>query len=88
MILSGDAVHLRLKDKIVVVTAAGQGIGRASAIAMAAEGATVWATDLNEKALRSLAAVADIRTVKLDVLDHDAIVAFFDRLPTIDVLFN
>ena len=79
---------MRLKDKIVVVTAAGQGIGRASAIALAAEGATVWATDLNEKALLSLSAVANIKTAKLDVLDQTAIVAFFDKLPKIDVLFN
>ncbi|MEO8057110.1 MAG: SDR family oxidoreductase [Burkholderiales bacterium] len=79
---------MRLKDKIVVVTAAGQGIGRASAIALAAEGATVWATDLNEEALRSLSAVANIKTAKLDVLDQTAIVAFFGQLPKIDVLFN
>ncbi len=79
---------MRLKDKIAVVTAAGQGIGRASALAMAAEGATVWATDVNEEALGSLSAVANIRTARLDVLDEGAIVAFFDELPKIDVLFN
>jgi len=79
---------MRLKNKIVVVTAAGQGIGRASAIAMAAEGATVWATDVNEEALRSLGAMANIKTAMLDVLDQSAIVSFFDKLATIDVLFN
>jgi 2-keto-3-deoxy-L-fuconate dehydrogenase len=79
---------MRLKNKIVVVTAAGQGIGRASAIAMAAEGATVWATDVNEDALRSLATIGNIKTAMLDVMDQNAIVAFFDKLATIDVLFN
>lgn len=79
---------MRLKNKIVVVTAAGQGIGRASATAMAAEGATVWATDINEEALRSLSDTPNIKTAKLDVLDQDAIVAFFDKLPKVDVLFN
>ena len=44
----------RLKDKRVLVTAAGQGIGRASALAMAAEGAHVFATDVNVAALESL----------------------------------
>lgn len=79
---------MRLKDKITVVTAAGQGIGRASALAMAAEGSIVWATDVNEEALRSLGGIANIRTARLDVLDQGAIVAFFDALPKIDVLFN
>ena len=46
----------RLAGKTAVVTAAGQGIGRATAIAFAEEGATVWATDINEAALKALAA--------------------------------
>ena len=46
----------RLSGKLALVTAAGQGIGRASALAMAREGATVIATDVNEAALQSLAA--------------------------------
>ncbi|RZL67189.1 MAG: SDR family NAD(P)-dependent oxidoreductase, partial [Variovorax sp.] len=49
---------MRLKGKTVLVTAAGQGIGHASVLAMAAEGATVWATDVNEKLLESFAGVA------------------------------
>ena len=79
---------MRLSGKTVVVTAAGQGIGRASAIAMAGEGATVWATDVNESALESLSGTANIKTARLDVLDQAAIEAFFSKLATVDVLFN
>ena len=46
---------LRLQDKRALVTAAGNGIGRASALALAREGAQVWATDINEAALADLA---------------------------------
>ena len=57
----------RLKEKVCLFTAAGQGIGRATAIAMAAEGATVYATDVNLKLLESLKAYPGIITQKLDV---------------------
>src|SRR6516225_5765009 len=79
---------MRLQGKTALVTAAGQGIGHASALALAAEGAQVWATDVNEKLLERYAGVANIRTAKLDVLDKAAIDAFFAGLPTLDVLFN
>ncbi|RZI93408.1 MAG: SDR family NAD(P)-dependent oxidoreductase, partial [Variovorax sp.] len=79
---------MRLKGKTVLVTAAGQGIGHASVLAMAAEGATVWATDVNEKLLESFAGVANVQTARLDVLDKAAITALFAKLPTLDVLFN
>lgn len=79
---------MRLKGKTVLVTAAGQGIGHASVLAMAAEGAQVWATDVNEKLLERYAGVANVRTARLDVLDKDAIGAFFKALPALDVLFN
>jgi len=79
---------MRLKGKTALVTAAGQGIGHASVLAMAAEGAQVWATDVNEKLLERYAGVANVRTAKLDVLDKDAIAAFFKSLPALDVLFN
>ena len=64
----------RLIGKRCFVTAAGQGIGRASALAMAAEGAQVWATDINPKLLQAYEGVAGIHAVPLDVLDKRAIV--------------
>jgi len=79
---------MRLQGKTALVTAAGQGIGHASALALAAEGATVWATDLNEKLLERFAGVANVKTAKLDVLDKPAIGTFVKTLPALDVLFN
>jgi 2-keto-3-deoxy-L-fuconate dehydrogenase len=79
---------VRLKNKTALVTAAGQGIGRASALALAAEGAQVWATDVNASALASLAGVERIRTVALDVLDKSALQRVIGEMPAIDVLFN
>lgn len=79
---------MRLKGKTVLVTAAGQGIGRASALALAAEGAQVWATDVNEKLLASYDGVARVRAHKLDVLDKAAIGKTIAAMPAIDVLFN
>jgi 2-keto-3-deoxy-L-fuconate dehydrogenase len=77
----------RLAGKTALVTAAGQGIGRASALAMAAEGAQVVATDLNPAGLASLAG-PNIATRVLDVLDDAAIQRTLDELPPLDVLFN
>jgi len=79
---------MRLQGKTALVTAAGQGIGYASALALAAEGAQVWATDVNEKLLDRYAGVANVQTARLDVLDKAAIDAFVKTLPTVDVLFN
>lgn len=78
----------KLGGKVVVVTAAGQGIGRASALAYAQAGAQVWATDINEEALATLAGSANIETAKLDVLDSASVTAFFERIGAVDVLFN
>jgi 2-keto-3-deoxy-L-fuconate dehydrogenase len=77
-----------LSNKTVVVTAAGQGIGRASAVAFAAGGAKVWATDINDQALASLSGVAGVETAHLDVLDAAAVSALFARIGQVDVLFN
>jgi 2-keto-3-deoxy-L-fuconate dehydrogenase len=79
---------MRLKGKICVVTAAGQGIGAATAQAFAREGATVWATDVDARKLDALAGVAGIRPCKLDVLDKAAIEALAGHTGAIDVLFN
>ena len=79
---------MRLEGKTALVTAAGQGIGNASALAMAAEGAQVWATDVNASLLASYANVPNIRTAVLDVLDKHAILALMDELPALHVLFN
>jgi 2-keto-3-deoxy-L-fuconate dehydrogenase len=78
----------KLEGKVVVVTAAGQGIGRASALAFAAAGAKVLATDINEEALASLAGESSIETARLDVLDHAGVAAFFEQVGAVDVLFN
>ncbi len=79
---------MRLKGKTALVTAAGQGIGRACVLAMAAEGAQVWATDVNPKLLDSYDGVPNVRTVVLDVLDKAAITRVVGELPPLDVLFN
>ncbi len=79
---------MRLKGKTALVTAAGQGIGKASALAMAAEGATVWATDVSEKLLASYAGIPNIHTTALDVMDKSVIQKIIAGMPAVDVLFN
>ena len=79
---------VRLKGKTALVTAAGQGIGRACVLAMAAEGAQVWATDINAKLLESYQGLANITAVPLDVLDKAAILALIEKLPPLQILFN
>ena len=84
----------RVAGKTALVTAAGKGIGRASALALVREGATVWATDVDDSALAELAAEAvkaglsDLKTGRLDVLDTAAVQAFAARTGKVDVLFN
>lgn len=79
---------MRLKGKNALVTAAGQGIGRASALALAAEGAQVWATDVNATLLENYKGVANVTALPLDVLDRAAIQKLLAELPAMDVLFN
>ena len=78
----------RLAGKTAFVTAAGQGIGKACALAFAAEGAKVWATDINEKLLEGYTGVANITARKLDALDDKAITTLAQEVGTIQVLFN
>ena len=79
----------RLSGKRAIVTAAGQGMGRATALAFAGEGAEVFATDINQAAIDDLAAgQAMITARRLDVTDAGAIQTFADEAGNIDVLFN
>ena len=78
----------RLQGKRCFVTAAGQGIGRATALAFAREGASVMATDLDERLLAELAGQPGITTRRLDVTDAAAITAAVAEAGRIDVLFN
>ena len=77
----------RLAGKRCFVTAAGQGIGRATALAMAAEGAMVTATDRNAALLADLAH-PNIRTAPLDVLDDAAVAAAAAAAGQTNILFN
>jgi 2-keto-3-deoxy-L-fuconate dehydrogenase len=75
----------RLAGKRALVTGAGQGIGRETAELFAAEGAVVWASDVNAAALESL---SPANKVVLDVTDAEAVLALASEIGSIDVLFN
>jgi len=77
----------RLQGKTAFVTAAAQGIGRATALAFAAEGARVIATDVNEAGLASLAGPS-IATHRLDATDPESIIRMAAQAGPVDVLFN
>lgn len=79
---------MRLAHKTLLVTAAGQGIGHAAVLAMAAEGATVWATDVNPSLLNAFAGQPHIHTAPLDVMDKAAIHALVQRMGVVDAVFN
>jgi 2-keto-3-deoxy-L-fuconate dehydrogenase len=78
----------RVEGKRILVTAAGQGIGKASVLALAAEGARVLATDRDEGLLAAYRGVAGVETARLDVLDDDAVRRTIEGMERIDVLFN
>ncbi len=79
---------MRLAGKKALVTAAGAGIGRATAIAFAREGAHVFATDIDSRSLEDISGVDGIQTRLLDVTSSDAVAAAAGELGAVDVLFN
>jgi 2-dehydro-3-deoxy-L-fuconate 4-dehydrogenase len=81
--------QMRLDAKVALVTAAGAGIGRATALAFAREGARVWATDIDDAALSSLGKEAPgVRSARLDVRDDAQIARAVGEIGRIDILFN
>ena len=78
----------RLAGKTVLITAAAQGIGRASTELFAREGARVIATDISKTHLDELASIAGVETHLLDVTDDAAIKALVAKVGSVDVLFN
>jgi 2-keto-3-deoxy-L-fuconate dehydrogenase len=79
---------MRLKGKVAVCTAAGQGIGRAVAEAFLREGARVHASDLDAGKLAGLDAVGDVITAGLDVTDGAAVGRYLADVETPQILFN
>jgi 2-keto-3-deoxy-L-fuconate dehydrogenase len=79
---------MRLKGKVAVCTAAGQGIGRAVAEAFLREGARVYASDLDAGKLDGLDAAGDVRTAGLDVTDGAAVSRYLADIETPQILFN
>ncbi|MET0359748.1 MAG: SDR family oxidoreductase [Pararhizobium sp.] len=77
-----------MTGRTVLITAAAQGIGRATALAFAKAGATVHATDINLDILSEIAGEPGILTHKLDVLDDAAVKALVEEVGAVDVLFN
>ncbi|MBZ3891745.1 3-hydroxybutyrate dehydrogenase type 2 [Sciurus carolinensis] len=78
----------RLDGKVIILTAAAQGIGRAAAVAFANEGAKVIATDINESKLQELEKYPGIQTRVLDVTKKKQIDQFASEIERVDVLFN
>ena len=80
---------MRLKDKKIIVTAAAQGIGRATAMMFAKEGASVIATDINEEKLNELNKENNlIKTQKLDATNKKGVEEFCSSIDSVDVLFH
>jgi 2-keto-3-deoxy-L-fuconate dehydrogenase len=77
-----------LSGKTALVTAAAQGIGRSSVERLAAAGARVIATDINEEALAMLSSLVNVETRKLDVLDDAAVKEAVLAIGAVDILFN
>ena len=78
----------RLAGKTALITAAGQGIGHATAVAFQKEGARLWATDIDESKLAGLATLEGVTCRALDVRDESAVAAAAEEIGALDVLFN
>lgn len=78
----------RIDGKTAFISAAGQGMGRAAALAFAREGALVWATDIQAGGLKTLEGTAGIRTRVLDATDEEAVARIAAEAGPVDVLFN
>lgn len=78
----------RLHGKTAIITAAAQGIGRATVEAFAREGARVWALDINDERLADLAGLSGVTTRRLDLRDAAAIAATVADIGPVDALFN
>lgn len=79
----------KLEGRVALVTSAGQGIGRASAIALAKEGARVFATDIREDLVKDISKDhPDVTGFILNVMEQKAVDAALERTGPIDILFN
>src|SRR5471032_1420578 len=78
----------RLKGKTALVTAAGQGMGRAAVLAFVREGARVLATDYNPQLLAQYEATRAVTTSRLDVTDDRAVMEYVEDHGAVDILFN
>ena len=78
----------RLAGKRALVTAAGQGMGRAAVLAFVREGAKVIATDVNPKLLEEFASNKSITPLRLDVTDDAEVARFVESTGAVDILFN
>ena len=75
-------------EKVALITAAAQGIGKSTALRLAREGYKVIATDVNKEALKSLEGIPNVSVKVLDVTDKEAIEELAKEIEKIDVLFN
>ena len=78
----------RLAGKKAFITAAGQGIGRATVEAYIREGAEVIACDINDESLQELSAMGGVTAIKLDVTDAEAVKSIVESTGPVDILFN
>ena len=80
---------MRLENKKIIVTAAAQGIGKATALKFASEGASVIATDINEQKLEEIKSLdPSIEIAKLDSTNKEKVENFYNKIDNIDILFH